>query len=50
MYVIVALFDTRGGDAKGGYANTLPASTVDAPRGGREAHHLWVISMSLLAI
>lgn len=39
-----------GGDAKSGWANALPAFTVDALRGGREAHHLWAISMSLRAI
>lgn len=50
VYVIVILFNTHGGDVKGGCANTLPASTVDTPRVGREAHHLWVIFMSLRAI
>lgn len=29
-----------GRGAKGGCANVLPASTIDAPRSGREAHHL----------
>ena len=46
----VNLGSSPSGDAKGGCANALPASTIDAPRGGREAHHLWVISMSLRAI
>lgn len=46
----VNLGSSPGRDAKGGCANTPPASTVDAPRGGREAHYLWVISMSLRAI
>lgn len=45
----VNLGSSPSGGAKGGCANALPASTVDAPRGGREAHFLWVIFIGLLA-
>ena len=46
----VNLGSSPSGDAKVECANTPLASTVDILRGGREAHYLWVISMSLRAI